>query len=286
VRVGLSLQVDDAFLEAAAPLFEAGDVDALEWTPEIGWSNGVPDWAELALDTFANAGRLYGHSIALSPLSGKWEPYQDDWLARLRGELERRRYRHFSDHFCWMNAGAFDLGAPLPLIRTARTLAIGRERMMRFREAVRLPVGLENLAAAFSRKDVEEQGAFLDEMLAPCEGFQILDLHNLYCQAFNFGIEPLALLEKYPIARVRELHVSGGSWARPESDPEHRPYRRDTHDEAVPDEVFALVRPALARCREVELVTFERIGGTIRGEQDVARFRQDFAKLRELVTHG
>jgi uncharacterized protein (UPF0276 family) len=281
--IGLSMQVDEPFLEATRDLFAAGHVDVLEWTPEIGWGQGVPDWAGLALDTYANAGRLYGHSIALSPLSGKWEPYQDEWLARLQGELQRRRYRHFSEHFCWMNAGAFDLGAPLPLPRTPATLRVGCERMQRFRDAVKMPVGLENLAAVFSRRDVDGQGQFLAELLDSCDGFMVLDLHNLYCHAANFDVDPLALLELYPTDHVCELHVSGGSWTRPEANGGQRPYRRDTHDQAVPDEVFALVQPALARCPHVELVTFERIGGTLGPEEEQAGLRRDFMKLRAIV---
>lgn len=54
-------------------------------------------------------------------------------------------------------------------------------------------IGLENLALAFTASDVRDQGQFLDDLLAPFDGFLVLDLHNLYCQLVNFDqdLQPL-----------------------------------------------------------------------------------------------
>ena len=78
---------------------------------------------------------------------------------------------------------------------------------------------------------------------------------------------------------ARAIHVSGGSWA----EPRHGRIRQDTHDDAVPDEVFALVAEAIARCPNVEAVVFERLGGTVRDEPDAARLRADYERLRRVV---
>ena len=43
------------------------------------------------------------------------------------------------------------------------------------------------------------------------------------------------MLTSYPLHRVRELHVAGGSWSGADA----KPIRRDTRDGPVPDELFA-----------------------------------------------
>ena len=88
-------------------------------------------------------------------------------------------------------------------------------------------------------------------------GFLILDLHNLYCQIHNFGIRWQDLLANYPLEKVRELHVSGGSWGEAPSAPGVS-IRRDTHDDAVPEEVHALLEAILPLCPNAEAVIFER----------------------------
>ena len=229
------------FKEAAEPLFAEGLVDALEWTPDIGWGNEVPDWAAVALEAFSSAGRLYAHGFAFSPLSGAWEARQERWLERLSAELRVHRYQHLSEHFCFMSAGDFDACAPFPMPQTDDTVQLGRERMQRLAEVAQIPVGLENLATALAPEDVHEQGAFVDALLQPVDGFVLLDLHNLYCQAVNFGVDAVALLETWPLHRVREFHVSGGSWTSPGG----ARFRRDTHDAPVPREVLELLPLAL-----------------------------------------
>ncbi|NJS15810.1 MAG: DUF692 domain-containing protein [Sphingopyxis sp.] len=40
----------------------------------------------------------------------------------------------------------------------------------------------------------------------------MLDLHNLYANAVNFGEDPHTLLRRLPLARVAMVHLSGGAW--------------------------------------------------------------------------
>ena len=283
--VGLSLMLEEDFLRAALPLFEQGEVDVLEWSFDVGWSlPKLLPWADELLDHYSRAGRLLGHGVTFSALSGAWTPRQDQWLERLREELARRSYVHVSEHFGFMTAGDFHRSAPLPVPLTASSLRLGQDRLRRLQDQGAGRVGLENLAFAFGRQDVAEQGRFLDQLLEPVHGFLLLDLHNLYCQSCNFGIPIGELLDLYPLPRVRELHVSGGSWSRVTAEGRAGDQvRRDTHDGPVPEEVFAAVPLALARCPQVMAVIFERLGGTLASPQEEAAFRDDFRRLRRVV---
>lgn len=170
-------------------------------------------------------------------------------------------------------------GAPLPVPYTAQAVAAGQFKLAKLANTTSRRIGLENLALAFSLSDVNEQGRFLDELLEPFNGFILLDLHNLYCQLENFGLSAEELLRTYPLHRVREIHISGGSW----SQAKNNKIRRDTHDNEVPDEVLALLPLVLAQCPNIEAVIFERLGGTMNTAEQQHRFRDDFRAIARLI---
>ncbi len=281
--VGLSLMLEDDFLRAAYPLFAAGEVEVLEWSFDTGWPPAViPQWATELIAAFGAENRLLGHGVHYSALSAGTESQQREWLAHFAEEVRKHPYRHVSEHFGFASTRSFHQSAPLPVPLTEATLALGRERLAQLAEVAKVPVGLENLAFAFSLRDVGEQGQFLDALLAPISGFLLLDLHNLYCQAVNFYRTLDELLANYPLHRVRELHVSGGSWSGSLEGESQKPVRRDTHDGPVPPELFEWLPRVLARCPNVEAVILERMGGTFSPADDDP-FRRDFRRLKEVV---
>lgn len=279
VHVGLSLMIEEPFRLAVLPLFEAGLVDALEHSFEIGWGpHTLPEWAEALLDHYAEAGRLWGHGVTMSPFSVQ-APRRGAWLERVGHACRKRRYVGVSEHFGFMVAGALDGGAPLPVPPGPGSVRVGVASLRELAQATDTPVGLENLALALGEADVHAQGPLLAAVLDAVDGYLVLDLHNLHCQAVNYGLDPLALLDGYPLARVRCIHVSGGSWSEPHAGGHARRFRRDTHDDDVPTAVHELLRAVLPRCAALELVVLERIGDTIHGPDGAARLRDDFARV-------
>ncbi|MCH9685694.1 MAG: DUF692 domain-containing protein [Deltaproteobacteria bacterium] len=284
VHVGLSLMIEESFRLAALPLLERGVVDALEYSFEIGWGRvPVPDWADALLDHYAEAGRLWGHGVTMSPLSVE-APHQPQWLRRVRAECARRSYVAVSEHFGFMVAGSLDGGAPLPPPPGPGTVRTGVAALRRLAEATGTAVGLENLALALSPRDVAAQGPLLGQLLDEAPGYLVLDLHNLYCQAVNYGVDAHALLSTYPLHQVRCIHLSGGSWsARLDGASGAKGFRRDTHDDDVPSEVHSLLRHALPLCHDVEVVVLERLGPTLDDPGSGARLREDFMRIRQAV---
>ena len=282
LHVGLSLMQEEAFFHATRPLFEENLVEVVEWSFDMGWGQQSPEWLSKLLLEYSKRNHLLGHGVSYSPLDASCTPRQEVWLHHLREELCKYRYRHLSEHFAFMGGGNFHIGAPLPVPLTDEAVAIGQNRLVELKAASGLDIGLENLGFAFSPEDVANQGEFLRRMLEPVDGFLLLDLHNLYCQLCNFDVTPEELLESYPLERVKEIHVSGGSWSEGQSG---AVIRRDTHDESVPDEVFRLVSLAIPRCPNLEFVIFERLGNTIQPD-DYDQLREDFHRLRACVRHA
>ncbi len=276
--VGLSLMPEADYAAAALPLLSAGVVDAVEYSFDMRWGSGPPEWMAGLLDHYGQAGRLLGHGVSWSMLSARWSDRHEAWLRRLGHEVAERRYAHVSEHFGFMLAADFTWSAPLPVPATPSVVRMGRERLQRLAKVAGVPVGLENLALALSADDALGQGALLDAMLEAVDGFVLLDVHNLWCQVANFGLDPADLLARFPLHRVRQIHVSGGSW-----DVALQPrFRRDTHDDAVPDEVLELLALALPRCAQLEHVVLERLGTTLPTAAAQAELQRDFHRVREV----
>lgn len=279
----ISCNLDSHLLLAALPLLEAEKVQAIEWsfdalykTPEL------PSWFNELLTAYSQEGRLIGHGVYFSLFSGKWLPEQQAWLSHLKQLSAAFRFDHISEHFGFMTGQDFHQGAPLGIPFTKQTLAIGQDRLKRIADAGRCPVGLENLAFSYSLEEVKRHGVFLEQLVEPVNGFLILDLHNVYCQLHNFNLSIDDLIAYYPIDRVREIHVSGGSWEDSPTAPGKK-IRRDTHDDAVPEEVFQLLQYMIGKCQNLKYIVLEQIGSALETPERRTRFQKDFEKLDAIV---
>ncbi|HEX8504650.1 MAG TPA: DUF692 family protein [Hymenobacter sp.] len=283
VLSAIACNVDASILSAAFPLLQAGRVEALEWSVDaLFGQRTLPDWFAELLTTYGHEQRLIGHGVYFSLLSGRWTAEQQQWLQQLRELSSRFGFDHVTEHFGSFTGENFHTGAPLPVPYTAAAVRLGQDRLARIQEACHCPVGLENLAFAYALDDVKRHGAFLEELLAPVNGFLILDLHNLYCQLHNFALSYEELIGLYPLDRVREIHISGGSWQDSAQGPGHR-VRRDTHDDAVPEAVFELLGRTMPRCPHLKYVVLEQLGNGLTTERSRARFRSDFGKMERAV---
>ncbi|HEX8427971.1 DUF692 family multinuclear iron-containing protein [Hymenobacter sp.] len=279
----LACNLDVDILSAVFPLLEEDRVEALEWSFDtLFWAEQVPGWFTELLDTYGQQNRLIGHGVFFSLLSGRWSAEQQQWLQHLRELSSRFRFDHITEHFGFFSGQNFHSGAPLPTPYTPAALRLGQDRVSRIYEACRCPVGLENLAFAYSLDEVKHHGEFLEKLLEPVSGFLILDLHNLYCQLHNFSVSYEELIALYPLHRVREIHISGGSWEDSALRPT-RKVRRDTHDEGVPEEVFRLLNLTLPMCPQLKYVVLEQLSAGLKTDESRARFQQDFRQMEELV---
>ena len=283
IYASIACNLDAGILSAALPLFQGEKVQAIEWAFDTLFQyEQIPDWFTDLVRAFSDQGRLVGHGVFFSLFSGRWSAAHQEWLDRLRMMCETFRFDHITEHFGFMTGVDFHKGAPISVPFTEATLALGRDRLRRIQDACRCPVGLENLAFSYSLDEVKRHGEFLEKLILPANGFIILDLHNLYCQLHNFNISDDTLLNLYPLDRVREIHISGGSWVDHDAAPKSR-IRRDTHDDAVPEEVFHLLRKVLNLCPNLKFVVMEQLGTALETEQSHIQFRRDFYKMDLIV---
>ena len=283
VCASISFNLDQHSVAAGLPLFEAEKIAAIEWSFDtLHKVANIPPWFVELLQAFSAEKRLIGHGVYFSLFSGGWSKDQQNWLDHLSKVSAAFHFDHITEHFGFMTGENFHEGAPITIPFTASTLAIGQDRLKRIYDACHRPVGIENLAFSYSIDEVKRHGNFLSKLVEPINGFIILDLHNLYCQAKNFDIPVDKMLELYPLNLVREIHISGGSWEDSLVSPGHR-IRRDTHDDAVPAEVFELLKICMPRCPSLKYVVLEQLSLGVETQAQQERFRLDFEQMDGII---
>lgn len=281
----IACNLDADILAASLPLFEEERVGGIEWSFDALYGiERIPEWFTELLTTYSDEGKLIGHGVYFSIFSGKWSKDQQNWLDELKKLSSRFKFDHISEHFGFMTGKSFHHGAPLSIPYTESTLRIGRDRLSRIYDACRCPVGLENLAFSYSLDEVRRHGEFLEKLIEPLNGFIILDLHNLYCQIHNFSVDFEDLIKLYPLDRVREIHISGGSWEQ--SVLTDKKVRRDTHDDSVPEEVFELLNKTLNRCPNLKYVVLEQLGDALKTPESRKLFYSDFLKMEAMIAES
>jgi len=280
VEFGISLMPEPEFAQAALPLVEEGLFDVVEWSFDMGWgSAGAPDWIDALCKDYGDSNSLLGHGVSFSLLAGEWTNHHQTWIDRLTQEVDVRNYRHISEHIGFVGAGRFSFSAPMPMPYHRRVVALGQQRLAALASAAGCQVGVENLATSFGAEDALAQGALVAELIDPVDGFVVLDLHNLWCQTQNVHIPWTELVSTYPLNRVLEVHVSGGSW----DDDHGRSIRRDTHDGSVPNEVIELLATVTPQLPNLQTVIYERLGTSLQRPADHDEFRSDVRCLAQEV---
>ena len=283
VESAIACNLDTYVLRAALPLLEQQQVEAIEWSFDtLHQTREIPDWFTELLHTYSKGNGLIGHGVFFSLFTGAWTPDQQKWIDHLKKVASFFKFQHITEHFGFMTGASFHQGAPISIPLTESTLAIGRDRLQRIYEACECPVGLENLAFSYSLDEVKRHGDFLEQLITPINGFIILDLHNLYCQMHNFELNFEEIIKFYPLHRVREIHISGGSWQEMEAAPEQK-VRRDTHDDGVPNEVFDCLKKAMRICPNLKYVVMEQLGTGLKLQSEQERFRADYSRMKMSV---
>ena len=84
----------------------------------------------------------------------------------------------------------------------------------------------------------------------------LLDLHNLYANCLNFGVDPCAFLSRLPAERIASVHLAGGRWVRAGESSR----LLDDHLHDVPTPVYDLLAEVGARASRPLTVIIERDG--------------------------
>lgn len=284
-EIGLTLQPDLEFLELAEPLFT--EVDLFEVTPETLWLE-EPDgrlepngyharFRELKART-GKAFVAHGVGLSVGGVGKGTAAHHARWLRAVGRDHDAFRFLWYTEHLGWTLAQGRALALPLPAPMTPESARVIR-RTLRKMQRVVPHVGLENTAQYFLLGDPLDEPDFLREVLCGRSTDLLLDLHNVFTMAVNFGFDPLDYIRRLPLEKVLEIHLSGGSMSPAGWLPSRRSLRLDAHDGSVPEQVWRLLDEVLPLCCALRAVTLERMEGTLTAA-DVPLVCEELRRMR------
>lgn len=183
------------------------------------------------------------HGVGLS--IGSSQPLDRDHLARLKTLCNRYEPESFSEHLAWSSHDNVFLNDLLPLPYTEATLSTVVAHIDQVQEVLNRQMLLENPATylSFAESTIEET-EFLCEVSRRTGCGLLLDVNNVFVAATNHNMDPDAYIARFPLDRVREIHLSGHSET---VDDLGATLLIDSHDTPVKDPVWTLYESVLAQ---------------------------------------
>jgi uncharacterized protein (UPF0276 family) len=201
-----------------------------------------------ALKTLAAQTSVVLHGIALGMASTA--PVDPKRLAKMAKLVEQIRPESWSEHLAFVRAGEIEIGHLAAPPRTQSTIDATAENLETARKIVgSLPL-VENIATLIDPPASSlAEPEWLTETVQASGAGLLLDLHNLYANSANFGIEHF--LDRLPLDRVHTVHISGGRFIG---------RILDDHLHDPPDPVYDLLTELAEKCPNPLTVILERDG--------------------------
>jgi uncharacterized protein (UPF0276 family) len=215
----------------------------IEIAPE-NWIKLGGQWRGI-LDEVAGKHPIFCHGLSLS--IGSPDPLDKNFLKDLKGFLEHYQVALYSEHLSYSkcdNAHLYDL-LPIPFREDAVNHIsdrikevqdyLGRELVLE-NVSYYTPVGAQMPEHEFLSKIIERSGCGL-----------LLDINNVYVNAFNHGYDAKTFIRSMPHKAVRYMHMAG-----------HLQVSKDciidTHGEAIIDPVYDLFEYSLDYVNKVPVL--------------------------------
>ncbi len=213
-----------------------------------------PDLLQEALDSTAEIPVVI-HGLGLS--IGSAVGWSEEYLHILDEFARQQSFRWHSEHLAFMlttlpDGTPLHTGIPLPLPFTDEAVALVAPRAKALCERYQVPFLLENLTYYLPGLPTEkgrDEIAFLNDLTEQSGCGLLLDLYNFYCNAVNFGFDPLAALSRLRMESVIEIHLAGGA--------AHEGFLTDIHTREVPEPVWQLLEWIAPRAPNLAGIVYE-----------------------------
>jgi uncharacterized protein len=228
VGIGLRFALLAELMEAAAPSL------LLEIHTENLFSLPAHLHARLAELRARHAFSLHGVGLSLGSADGLDAAH----LQKVVEQVHRYEPLLVSEHLAWNRVGGVSLPDLLPVPYTHEALQAVERNVNQTQEALRRPIGIENLSAYLMPTGNDwSEADFLCELARRTGCTLLVDLNNLHVNALNHGTSPTQFLAQLKPECVSQWHLGGpteiaGAWI-------------DTHASTVPEPVWQLYESAL-----------------------------------------
>ncbi len=203
--------------------------DFLEFAPE-NWMGMGGAWNRVmkrAVDSYP----ITCHGLSLS--LGSPEELDWDFIGELKAFLDINQVSIYSEHLSYTkskNAHLYDL-LPIPFRQDAIDHVV--DRIRRVQDKLERPLAIENVSyytpVAAEMSEIE----FVSEIVDRADCSLLLDVNNVYVNAFNHKYDAKEFIGKLPLERVAYIHMAGHEQVEPD-------LIIDTHGQPIIDPVYEL----------------------------------------------
>jgi uncharacterized protein (UPF0276 family) len=210
------------------------------------------DWFEVISENFMVAGGrplqvlegvrshypIVMHGVSFS--IGSTDPLNFKYLKQLATMVRQFEPAWVSDHLCWTGVEGRNLHDLLPLPYTDEAVQHVASRIRQVQELLERTILIENVSSymEFTCSRLSEW-EFLSAVADEADCAILLDINNIFVNAFNHGFDAVRYIDSVPAERVIQFHLAGHS--------DHGTYLLDTHDHPIRSEVWALYEYAVGR---------------------------------------
>lgn len=238
VGIGLRRDFAEEMLEASVlkPQF-------IEFAPE-NWIGMGGHWKKV-LRKAAERYPVTCHGLSLS--LGSPDPLDWDFLKKLKLFLEEYKVEIYSEHLSYTRSGNAHLYDLLPIpFREDAVLHVSR-RIREVQDFLERKIALENVSYYTPVAPEMDEATFLTNILEEADCMLLLDVNNVYVNAFNHSYDPHTFIQSLPLQRVSYIHMAGHDQVAPD-------LIIDTHGEAIIDPVYKLFEWTIEKIQPVPVL--------------------------------
>lgn len=176
------------------------------------------------------------HGVSLS--LGSSDPLNKDYLRALKKLTQRVDPLWVSDHLCWTGVNGVNIHDLMPLPYTEEALEHVVARIQTVQDLLGSQILIENVSSYIQYRDsVMTEWEFLSAIAEKADCFILLDINNVYVNAYNHSFNPEDYFNGIPEARVLQFHIAGHDHCKT--------HLVDTHDSPVLESVWDLYSLAI-----------------------------------------
>jgi uncharacterized protein (UPF0276 family) len=217
--------------------------DFLEFAPE-NWMGMGGKWKKV-MDRAVENFPITCHGLSLS--LGSPEELDWDFIRELKGFLDENQVKIFSEHLSYTksrNAHLYDL-LPIPFRSDAVDHVV--ERIRKVQDKLQRPLAIENVSyytpVAAEMSEIE----FVNQIVERAGCQLLLDVNNVYVNAFNHRYDAKEFISQLPLDRVAYIHMAGHEQVEPD-------LIIDTHGQPIIDPVYELFEWTIAQMDPVPVL--------------------------------
>ncbi len=217
--------------------------DFLEFAPE-NWMGVGGNWNR-TLKKAVSGYPVTCHGLSLS--LGSPEELNWNFIRELKIFLDENRVEIFSEHLSYtksQNAHLYDL-LPIPFRRDAVDHVA--DRIMQVQDFLKRPIAIENVSYYTPVAAEMTEAEFIGEIVEKSGCNLLLDVNNVFVNAFNHQYDARDFIGQLPLDRVAYIHMAGHEQVEPD-------LIIDTHGQPIADPVYELFEWTIRRMNPVPVL--------------------------------